>query len=124
MKKIAVMLGLVSCYASAHSMQPTIKEYVAFENTMHKVMLMNSSKKSQCYNVYIDGNLAMRPKICLDVNKREYINVVVRTPPNQKKITQVCTENTDHTNRSKRFQLCTQIVTYFPQKQLQSALSE
>lgn len=123
MKALILAMGFISCFASAHSMQPTIKKYTISDITQEKVMLMNSSGKPQCYNVFIDGMPAFRPKVCLGVDKREYINVLVHTPANEKKITKVCTELVENTKRTtQRFQLCTQIVTYFPQKQLQSAL--
>lgn len=124
MKKIvlASSLLLVSSLANSHSMGPAIKKYVVERVTNHDVFLQNSSDKPQCYNVFVDGKPHFNPKVCLAPKGKQYIKVFVDTPPNKKVRTKVCTEPSENINNPQRFQLCTSIVTYYPERELQSAL--
>ncbi|MGL5014032.1 MAG: hypothetical protein ACRC6V_07035 [Bacteroidales bacterium] len=124
MKKtiIAVTLLLSSGIASSHSMSPTIKKYVVDRITHHDVLLQNFRDNAQCYNVFVDGKPHFNPKVCLAPKGKQIIKVFVDTPPNIKTQTKVCTEISENINKSQRFQLCTSIVTYFPEQQLQSVL--
>lgn len=123
MKKIALIVALaLSSQASAHSMSPAIKKYVVERVTHHDVLLKNSTSKPECYNVFVDGKPHFNPKVCLAPGGKQYIKVFVDTPPDQKVRTKVCTEKADNTNKPQRFQLCTSIITYYPELQLRLAL--
>lgn len=121
MKKLVLLFAVISSPVHAHSMSLTIKKYVPERVSSHDVVLMNTYKVPSCFDVFVDGKPHFNPKVCLNPGTKQYIKVFVDSPPNVKATTKVCTEQSDKTKNTQRFQLCTSIITYFPEKQLQSS---
>ncbi|MGL5013949.1 MAG: hypothetical protein ACRC6V_06620 [Bacteroidales bacterium] len=122
MKKLLIVLAFASSPALSHGMGLTIKKYVPERVTSHDVLLQNRGKNSKCYNVFVDEKPHFNPLVCLEPGGKKYIKVFVDTPPNQKQTTRVCTEPQGNERKAQRFKLCTSVITYYPEAQLQSAL--
>lgn len=121
--KRALILGLISCNALAHSFQPgEIKEYVVTPVNEYSFNLVNTSKSNECFTFEENEKPSLIAPVCLAAGASRRISFYTYTPPDEITHNMICSMKQEKFGAGvgMRIKLCSNVITYLPHSVLEA----